>query len=203
MTEEYFIFSCQSPLDADNYSFLLDSEKYPQSFHAGRRFGSSDEVRHIEYHHPQEPIELSVNYDPDDPYPRVWPEFKEHPLPIMTKRLYSALLESGVNNIQAYQVAIYNPETDQYNENYIACNLCGTVAAVDLQKTDYDTSIPDRMVSMDINSLVIDEKKAKGHLMFRLAESINAILVHASVKESIEAAGIDTLTFIPPDLWAG
>jgi hypothetical protein len=39
--------------------------------------------------------------------------------------------------------------------------------------------------------------------MFRLAESVNGIVVHESVKKAIEAAEIDTLTFIPPEEWVG
>ncbi len=203
MANEYFVFACQSPLDADHYSYVLDDEKYPQNFHAGRRFGSPDDVRRVEYQHPASPIKLSVNYDPEDTYPRVWPEFVEYPIPIMTKVLFKILRRAGVNNIQPYEIIIYDPETETENTDYIAWNLCGTVAAADLQKTEYDQAVPERIVAMDINSLVIDEKKAKGHLMFRLAESTNAILIHSSVKERLEAVGFDTLTFIPPDLWAG
>jgi len=32
---------------------------------------------------------------------------------------------------------------------------------------------------------------------------VNAVIVHESVKDIIEAAGIDTLTFIEPEDWAG
>ena len=37
--------------------------------------------------------------------------------------------------------------------------------------------------------------------MFRLAESVMGIVVHESVKQAIEAAGIDTLTFVDPAEW--
>jgi hypothetical protein len=35
--------------------------------------------------------------------------------------------------------------------------------------------------------------------MFRLAEAVNVILVHEKVKTAIEAAGIDTMTFMLPE----
>jgi len=57
--------------------------------------------------------------------------------------------------------------------------------------------------AMNINSLTIDESKTRGALMFRLAEAVNGIVVHKSVKNAIEAAGVDTLTFIPPEEWVG
>jgi hypothetical protein len=47
----------------------------------------------------------------------------------------------------------------------------------------------------------IDELKIKGALMFRLAECITAIVIHDSVKRTIESAGIDTLEFVSPDKW--
>lgn len=57
-------------------------------------------------------------------------------------------------------------------------------------------------MSADIDSLVVDPAKADGALMFRLAESVNTILLHESVCDAIEAAGIDTLTFYEPESWA-
>ncbi|MCC6337682.1 MAG: hypothetical protein IT380_27280, partial [Myxococcales bacterium] len=60
-----------------------------------------------------------------------------------------------------------------------------------------------RMISADIDSLVIDETRARGALMFRLAESLNAILIHDDVCEAILDAGIETLSFFETDAWAG
>jgi len=51
--------------------------------------------------------------------------------------------------------------------------------------------------------LVIDEAKTRGALLFRLAESVNGIVVHETIKNAIEATGIDTLTFMPPEEWVG
>jgi len=40
-------------------------------------------------------------------------------------------------------------------------------------------------------------------LMFRLAQNTSAVLVHKRVKEYVDAAGIDTLTWFRPEEWAG
>lgn len=45
--------------------------------------------------------------------------------------------------------------------------------------------------------------KTRGTLMFRLAEAVNAIVIHEKVKAAVQAAGIDTLTFMPPEDWVG
>lgn len=36
-----------------------------------------------------------------------------------------------------------------------------------------------------------------------LAENTSAVLVHERVKKQVEDAGINTLTWIPPEMWAG
>jgi hypothetical protein len=44
--------------------------------------------------------------------------------------------------------------------------------------------------------------KARGALMFRSAESVNVIIVHPSIRDAVEAAGINTLTFLEPEDWS-
>jgi hypothetical protein len=168
-----------------------------------------------------------LEYEPDDPW-RIWTlgERFENPPPepvlvtiehgdegimldlwdavisLMTKRLANALTQAGVSNIDFYQTEIREVRRGKVHDNYLAFNLIGTVAAADLSKSEY--LAPDGpLISVDFDSLVIDESKTRGALMFRLAESVNGIVVHESVKNAIEAAGIDTLTFIPPEEWVG
>ena len=57
------------------------------------------------------------------------------------------------------------------------------------------------MVSASFDRVALDTAKIGGLLMFRLAEAVSTIVVHVSVKERIEAAGIDTLTFYVPGDW--
>jgi hypothetical protein len=49
---------------------------------------------------------------------------------------------------------------------------------------------------------VIDSSKAKGALLFRLEEAVNAIVVHKRVREAIEGA-IRGMTFYDPREWSG
>jgi hypothetical protein len=51
-------------------------------------------------------------------------------------------------------------------------------------------------IDVDFDKLVLDEMKLQGlPLMFRLAESINIILVHKSVKEHLTQKGFTGLIF--------
>ena len=44
--------------------------------------------------------------------------------------------------------------------------------------------------------------KAKNFLLFRLAENINAILVHQTVRDHVISKGIPKEIFIRPEEWA-
>lgn len=50
-------------------------------------------------------------------------------------------------------------------------------------------------------SLVLDEAACGGRLLFRLAESVNALAVAATVRAHLLAAGFDTLRFREPGDW--
>lgn len=59
------------------------------------------------------------------------------------------------------------------------------------------------MGDIDFVSLVIDESKATGHLLFRLAENVSAVVVHEQVKSAIEASAIPGFVFYGPGEWSG
>jgi hypothetical protein len=143
---------------------------------------------------PPLPVRATVISDRQTMYVEYW----DSPLPLMTKRLHSALLAAGVSNLDIYPVVLTDSLTGTERDDYVAFNIIGLIAAADMQVTQF---VPgsEKMISADIDSLVIDENKARGALMFRLAEAVNAIIVHDSVKQAIEAAGIDTLSFLPPE----
>lgn len=129
-------------------------------------------------------------------------ELWKAPLPLMSGRLHRILLDCGVSNLDVYPAVLVDPKSGREYEDYVAFNIIGAIAAANLSESIY--SAPDGpMLSVDFDSLVIDTEKARGALMFRLAESVNGIVVHDSVRSAIEASEILTLTFIPPMQWAG
>ncbi len=54
------------------------------------------------------------------------------------------------------------------------------------------------VLDVDFDSLVVDEKRARGALIFRLAESTNAILVHEKLRNCLLAKGFNKLQFLDP-----
>jgi len=185
----YYMLHCFSPKDADNAMLTYTPDDPLRSWAEGARFDDS----------PPEPVRAEVKKG----YGGNMAEFWDDPVPLMTKRLHAALRAAGVANLDTYEAIIYDPATKKTYDNYVAFNLIGTVSAADLKASRYDATVPERMISMDFDSVVIDPKATRDALMFRLAESVNAIVVHEKVKQHLEANGIDTLTFIVPEDWAG
>jgi hypothetical protein len=109
-------------------------------------------------------------------YAGIMAELWQNPVPLMTRRLHQALVDAGVTNLDVYAAEIVDPSKGTSNHDYVAFNLVGALAAP------------------EVNDAA---------LMFRRAESVNAIMVHEKVKQAILAKGIDTLTFLRPEEWAG
>lgn len=129
-------------------------------------------------------------------------EMFDVPVPLMTDRLHKILLDAGVSNLDVYTAKLTDKDNGKIYDGYLAFNIVGVISAADLSKSEFEA--PDGpLVSVDFISLTIDENKTGGALMFRLAESVNGIVVHKSIKKAIESAGIDTIKFISPKEWIG
>ena len=182
-------------------SFTYIEDHDGRMFKDGIKFTDDpDELPHLQ--HPQGPVQVKIrSRHKNDP----WPTFVEVPVPFLSKHMYEVLLAAGVNNIDVYPVEISHPDGTiaPESDNYFVFNLLGAVAAVDLANTVYDpsTQVASSM-KMSFDSLAIDEAKAKGHLMFRLAESLSTILVHESVKKALEHAQIPLIEFYEPEHFA-
>lgn len=194
----YYVMKCLSPYSGGLAMLSYKPDHPSRSWAQADRFSTNPEDEPY-LRAPPEPIRAQVKKNRSG----VMAEFWNVPVPLMTKRLHNALRNAGVSNIDTYAAEIVDPNTNVTYDSYVAFNIVGKVAAADLAESSIDARVPERMISMDFDSLAIDEDAARGALLFRLAESVNAIVVHERVKEQLEAAGIDTLTFIEPQDWAG
>jgi len=82
--------------------------------------------------------------------------------------------------------------------NYKVVNVVGVVAGADLGRSVYEASDGVPLIDVSFDSLAIDEKRVAGLLLFRLAESLSAIVVHDRIKKHLLARGFDMLTFRDP-----
>lgn len=121
---------------------------------------------------------------------------------LMSKRFAAALQHCGVANVDFYEAVISDIETGERHETHVAFNVIGAVSAADVTKSRF-AAPGGLLVAVDFDELVLDAAKARGADFFRLAESVNAIVVSDRVRTAVLAAGIDTLSFVEPEHWVG
>jgi hypothetical protein len=145
---------------------------------------------------PPQPViaKIKPGYEEADP-----PVFKNVPQ-IMTMEFFEALRSAGVDNIDGYDAEIRSVDGSRRLPHYKAYNIIGLVSAADHSESEFAEDNPSRQIDASIRSLVVDEAKARQFLLFRLAESVDTILVHNSVKEALEKQGFEGIDFVPPDL---
>jgi hypothetical protein len=124
-------------------------------------------------------------------------------VPVMRDDVVEALSRAGVDNIEYYDAILENPLTGQPETNYKAFNIIGAVSAADMGTSELMGTSNSRMGDTDFHALTLDESRTGGLLLFRLAEALNAIVVHESVRQAIEAAGIPGFVFYGPGEWSG
>jgi hypothetical protein len=148
------------------------------------------------------PQPLIYTLDPDFPgTPKAM--YYAEAIPVMREDVIAALRQAGVDNIQYFDAVLRDPVTGREYRNYKAYNILGLVACADMQASELMGTSDSTIGDVDFHSLVIDESKTRGLLLFRLAESVNAIVVHEKVKQSIESAGIPGFVFYGPGEWSG
>jgi hypothetical protein len=139
------------------------------------------------------PEPLVIEIDPDEPGSPL--EMYQLEALVLSKRLARALEEAGVDNLQLYDVELRGPASGRVFDDYCVANVVGPVSCADLARSAYVAPPGRPTISVVFESLVVDEARAGGILMLRLAESLSTILVHDKVKTHLERRGFDMLTF--------
>ncbi len=102
---------------------------------------------------------------------------------LMSDRLIGTLESAGVDNLQLFDAQIVNAGTGEKVGGYRVVNILGLVAAAD---SSASRSRPLAHVRF-FEKLAIDATRARGQLMFRLAESLTDIIVAERVAQRISA----------------
>ncbi len=125
------------------------------------------------------------------------------PYPLMRDDLVHALQAAGVHNLQLFPAVVKDPANGTEQTNYKAFNIIGLVRAADLGKSKLMGTSDSSIIDVDFDSLSLDERKAAPFDLFRLAESVSAIIVSRRVKEEIERHSIEGMLFYEPENWSG
>ncbi|CAN5421122.1 hypothetical protein BH11PSE9_BH11PSE9_04270 [soil metagenome] len=180
----YYMMICQDPekgyLATLDYDFSEDEDPM-RDWMAGERF----EIP------PPEPVRAIIEPRTNTVLAEMW----QVPLPIMSRRLHDALLSAGVSNLDVFPAKLEEKRGGKVHEDFVAFNIVGLISAAKAKARSADDVL--------IQGVDLDQSRAGGALMFRLAESVNAIVVHESVKRRVEELGITTMTFLSPEDWTG
>ena len=148
------------------------------------------------------PVPLNYTLDPSRPG-NIPVMIDDTAYPLMRDDLIEALQAAGVDNLQLFPAIIRDPASGVEHKNYKAFNIVGVVAAADMGKSSRMATTQSAMIDVDFSSLVLDEKKAGPFRLFRLAESVNAIIVDEVVRAEVERRGIPGMEFYDPEDWSG
>lgn len=130
-------------------------------------------------------------YDPDFEGDVVVPPLEERLVDyygnvcVMSLKLVEVLLNAGVDNLQIFPAYITDAGTgERVKQDYRFVNIVGMISCADVKASE---SSP-LGGTYYFHELVIDESKARGLLLFRLAESPSEVVVHERVAAAIDKA---------------
>ncbi len=120
------------------------------------------------------------------------------PVPLFRDDLLAAMAAGGVDNLDAYDAVVREPDGSKAYTNYKAVNVVGLVAAADMARSKATVHPGGPVIDVEFDDLVLDPSRARGALIFRLAEATASIFVHDRLRRHLLASGFDELTFLPP-----
>jgi hypothetical protein len=106
---------------------------------------------------------------------------------------------AGVDNLDTYDVVLLDPDSGARLKTHQAVNIIGAISAADMERSDAVVHTGGPIIDVDFDRLAIDERHTYGALIFRLAESTNAILVHERLRDHLLASGFTNLAFYEPE----
>lgn len=118
-------------------------------------------------------------------------------IPLFSANLVSALQTQGVDNLQLFPVQIVERDGLQINQDYFAVNILGCVKCADMDKSEYTDITGGGLLAVNFRKLVIDEEKARGFKLFRLAESVASIIVRNDIKQALDKMNFKYLSYRP------
>ena len=147
---------------------------------------------------------LPLEYGVDPAYPGRPPSLNSQlAAPVLSLSLLRVLQSAGVDNLQVFEAIVRDPGNGATYDDFRAVNVVGLVRAANMFESKVVPGSELTLLDVDFEALVVDEAKTRGLLLFRLAEAVNAIVVHEAVKQAVEDAGFEDVGFYGPGEWLG
>jgi hypothetical protein len=120
---------------------------------------------------------------------------------VFSPRLRNVLTAAGVDNIDYFPARLELPGTGSHWDDYFLVNILGLIRAVAGPAGAHPSGR--RSLAGMLTHFTIDEQRAAGVPLFRLAESPDLIVIDEPVKAKIEAANLDGIYIQPTQEWSG
>ena len=117
---------------------------------------------------------------------------------LMSSKLIACLKQLPVANLQLFPAAVVYLPTGQ-EVDYQVVNILGLVSALDTNASD--CQLDDDGFVEGFDTLVLDEKRAGDHDLFRLYESFHTIVVSQRLRDCLEEAAITGMQLLRQDEW--
>jgi hypothetical protein len=149
---------------------------------------------------PTTPLEFTLSDRDEDAEDECFdmPAWFNRGILLLRDDLIAALRSGGVDNIECFDAIVREPDGSQTWDTYKVVNILGLVAAADMARSTATVHVGGPIIDVEFDELVLDEGRAGGALIFRLAEATASIFVHDRLRRHLLAAGFDELTFLPP-----
>jgi hypothetical protein len=144
------------------------------------------------------PIRMTWSTESEGPRLKVY----DATIPLWHGDVLAALAAAGVDNLDVYPAEITDPRDGSVTREWSAVNVLGAVAAADMARSRFVAHGAPALIDVDFDSLVLDPEKTRDLPLFRLAECVTTILVHADVKRALEAERGFGLAFLAPADWS-
>lgn len=118
---------------------------------------------------------------------------------LISNRLSMVLIEAGVDNIDFYPCRIINPLTRKVHEDYMLTNILDCIFCLDWETSRLTVADANREDIESIDEMKLIESRIESELLFRLGEEPDIVIVHKSVKDAVERAGIRGVIFVEAD----
>ena len=115
------------------------------------------------------------------------PDFCQFEFPLVSSRLLRAFIDAGVDNLDAYPLALSDAEMLDTRDEYFAVNVIGVVSCADMAASHFSEANELSRFSVSFVDLVIDPERCRGQLLFRLYECLPVVVVHELVVSRILA----------------
>ncbi|MFC1611735.1 hypothetical protein ACFL6C_12305, partial [Myxococcota bacterium] len=78
---------------------------------------------------------LPLRFDLNPTWGTIMPDYLSSGIPVFSKKLLEAFRSAGVDNLDAYEVVLTDPESGQAWDDYFAVNIVGTVQCAKMDES--------------------------------------------------------------------